>query len=166
MAGMNRNRGLSALIPTGGSTPPTGQGFAQIAVELIDPNPHQPRTRFDEESLDELALEVEDVMRQPELRGRPGGPLERPGRAAAAPVGARPTQVILSPRLAWQTRLDSGMSVDIGREQQKATVRDRLQRFIEVYPETIGKRGTVPAIVDLRYPNGFAMRTAGEGKGK
>ena len=58
MAGMNRNRGLSALIPTGGSTPPTGQGFAQIAVELIDPNPHQPRTRFDEESLDELAASV------------------------------------------------------------------------------------------------------------
>jgi hypothetical protein len=55
---MNRNRGLSALIPTGGSTPPTGQGFAQIAVELIDPNPHQPRTRFDEESLDELAASI------------------------------------------------------------------------------------------------------------
>ena len=58
MAGMNRNRGLSALIPTGGSTPPTGQGFAQISVELIDPNPHQPRTRFDEESLDELAASI------------------------------------------------------------------------------------------------------------
>jgi len=85
---------------------------------------------------------------------------------AFAPVGARPTQVILSPRLAWQARLDSGMSVDIGREQQKATVHDRLQRFIEVYPETIGKRSTVPAVVDLRYPNGFAMRTTGEGKGK
>jgi ParB family chromosome partitioning protein len=55
---MNRNRGLSALIPTGGSTPPTGQGFAQVSVDLIDPNPHQPRTRFDEESLEELAASI------------------------------------------------------------------------------------------------------------
>lgn len=58
MAGMNRNRGLSALIPTGGSTPPPGQGFAQVTLELIDPNPHQPRTRFDEDSLDELAASI------------------------------------------------------------------------------------------------------------
>ncbi len=85
---------------------------------------------------------------------------------AFLPVGMRPTQVTLSSRLAWQARLDSGMAVDIGREQQKATVRDRLQRFIEAYPETIGKRTTVPAVVDLRYPNGFAMRATGEEKGK
>lgn len=58
MAGMNRNRGLSALIPTGGGTPPPGQGFAQVPVDSIDPNPHQPRTRFDSDSLDELAASI------------------------------------------------------------------------------------------------------------
>lgn len=58
MAGMNRNRGLSALIPTGGGTPPPGQGFAQVPVDSIDPNPHQPRTHFDSDSLDELAASI------------------------------------------------------------------------------------------------------------
>ena len=42
----------------------------------------------------------------------------------------------------------------------------RLQRFIEVYPEAVAKRAVPPTVVDLRYPNGFAMRVAGEGKGK
>jgi len=56
--------------------------------------------------------------------------------------------------------------VDIGREQPKAPVGVRLQRFIEVYPETVAKLAVRPAVVDLRYPNGFAMRVVSEGKGK
>ncbi len=81
-------------------------------------------------------------------------------------VGETPVQVTLSPRLAWQVKLQNGMLVDIGREQTKAPVGVRLQRFIEIYPETVAKRAVRPAVVDLRYPNGFAMRVAGEGKGK
>jgi len=75
-------------------------------------------------------------------------------------------QVTLSPRLAWQLKLENGMLVDMGREQPKAPVGVRLQRFIEVYPETVAKRAIRPTVVDLRYPNGFAVRVAGEGKGK
>ena len=82
------------------------------------------------------------------------------------PLGQKPVQVTLSPRLAWQLKLENGMFVDLGREQPKSPVGVRLARFIEVYPETVGKRATRPAAVDLRYPNGFAMRVAGEGKGK
>ena len=81
-------------------------------------------------------------------------------------VGERPVQLTLSPRLAWQLKLENGMLVDMGREQPKSPVGMRLQRFIEVYPETVAKRAVRPAVVDLRYPNGFAMRAAGEGKGK
>lgn len=82
------------------------------------------------------------------------------------PLGQKPVQVTLSPRLAWQLKLENGMFVDLGREQPKSPVGVRLARFIEVYPESAGKRATRPAVVDLRYPNGFAMRVAGEGKGK
>lgn len=85
---------------------------------------------------------------------------------AFAAIGEMPVQVTLSPRLAWQLKLQNGMLVDIGREQPKAPVGVRLQRFIEIYPETVAKRAVRPAVVDLRYPNGFAMRVAGEGKGK
>jgi cell division protein FtsQ len=86
--------------------------------------------------------------------------------ASFAAVGERPVQVTLSPRLAWQLKLQNGMLVDIGREQTKAPVGVRLQRFIDIYPETVARRAVRPAVVDLRYPNGFAMRVAGEVKGK
>lgn len=81
-------------------------------------------------------------------------------------IGERPVQVTLSPRLAWQLKLANNMVVDIGREQPKLSVAARLQRFIEIYPEQVAKRAIKPAVVDLRYPNGFAMRILGEGKGK
>jgi cell division protein FtsQ len=81
-------------------------------------------------------------------------------------LGEKPVQVFLSPRLAWQLKLANGMLVDIGREQARAPVGVRLQRFIEVYPETVARQAIRPAVVDLRYPNGFAMRVANEGKGK
>ena len=82
------------------------------------------------------------------------------------PLGQKPVQVTLSPRLAWQLKLESGMVVEMGREQPKSPVAVRLQRFIETYPETVGRRAARPSVVDLRYPNGFAMRVAGEVKGK
>jgi cell division protein FtsQ len=82
------------------------------------------------------------------------------------PLDEKPVQLILSPRLAWQLKLERGMLMDLGREQAKAPLGVRLQRFIEVYPETVAKRTVQPTVVDLRYPNGFAMRVAGEVKGK
>ena len=107
----------------------------------------------------------------PLLYGPPGTApevLKRYGEFVGSfqPLAQKPVQVTLSPRLAWQLKLESGMFVDLGREQSKSPVGVRLARFIEVYPETVGKRATRPAVVDLRYPNGFAMRVAGEGKGK
>ena len=45
-------RGLSALIPTSGRV---GGGYREIAVSSIVPNSHQPRSQFDEETLDALA---------------------------------------------------------------------------------------------------------------
>ena len=82
------------------------------------------------------------------------------------PIGERPAQLVLSPRLAWQLKLEHGMLVNLGREQPKAPVGLRLQRFVEVYPEAVAKRAIQPTVVDLRYPNGFAIRVAGEVKGK
>ena len=107
----------------------------------------------------------------PLLYGPPGTApevLKRYGEFVGSfqPLAQKPVQVTLSPRLAWQLKLQNGMLVDIGREQPKSPVGVRLQRFIEIYPETVAKQAVRPAVVDLRYPNGFAMRMAGEGKGK
>lgn len=113
----------------------------------------------------------EELAAMPMLFGPPGTAkdvLTRFGEFAGMVkvLGEKPTQLVLSPRLAWQLKLERGMVVDLGREQPKAPVGARLQRFIEVYPEVVAKRSVQPTVVDLRYPNGFAMRVAGEVKGK
>ena len=49
-------RGLSSLIPKTGA----GAGVETVDIDLIVPNPHQPRTRFDAQSLQELADSIRE----------------------------------------------------------------------------------------------------------
>ena len=74
------------------------------------------------------------------------------------PLGRLPAQVALSPRLAWLLKLEDGMLVELGREQAKAPIRVRLQRFVDYYPTLSDSRHVRPMAVDMRYPNGFALR--------
>ena len=67
----------------------------------------------------------------------------------------RPVQVLLSERRAWQLRLDDGDVVELGRERMD----ERLQRFVTVYGHTLAQLPARAYRVDLRYPNGFAVRT-------
>jgi ParB family transcriptional regulator, chromosome partitioning protein len=56
-------KGLEALIPTGkpGGTVSAGfGGVQQVAVDLIQRNPHQPRVKFNEEELNELAASIRE----------------------------------------------------------------------------------------------------------
>ncbi len=78
-----------------------------------------------------------------------------------APIGQKPVRVRLSPRLAWQIRLENGVWIELGREQAKSPVSTRLARFVEIYPGSVGNRPALPAVIDLRYPNGFALREKG-----
>ena len=70
------------------------------------------------------------------------------------PLKLAPTQVVLSARHAWQLKLDNGMVIELGREQ----VEQRLTKFIAVYDRTLAKLQKSVQYVDLRYPNGFAVR--------
>ena len=72
-------------------------------------------------------------------------------------IGAAPVQVRVSPRRAWQLRLDNGLTLELGREQIEA----RLARFIGAYDRTLGRLGWRIEHVDLRYANGFAVRMPG-----
>ena len=74
------------------------------------------------------------------------------------PIGKQAAQVALSPRLAWALELEDGMLVELGREQAKAPIRMRLQRFVDYYPTLSATRYGRPLAVDMRYPNGFALR--------
>lgn len=82
------------------------------------------------------------------------------------PLSRTPRQVALSPRLAWRVRLDNGWWVDLGREQPKSPIETRLARFVAASPALNVKWPAGPAVVDLRYPNGFALRAGGDGKEK
>ena len=75
-------------------------------------------------------------------------------RRELAAIGREPVEVQLSPRRAWQLRLDNGITLAVGREQVAA----RFTRFISAYPQTIAALGRRVDYVDLRYSNGFAVR--------
>jgi len=80
---------------------------------------------------------------------------------SVAPLGARPDQVVLTARYAWQLRLDSGLHLMLGRELEAA--RERLERFVAVAAASQGRMATRFEYVDLRYPNGFALRVPVKG---
>jgi ParB family chromosome partitioning protein len=52
-------KGLDALIPTGQTTP-SGDGITQVAIDLIQRNPRQPREKFDIEELENLAASIRE----------------------------------------------------------------------------------------------------------
>jgi cell division protein FtsQ len=79
-------------------------------------------------------------------------------RDLLTPLALEPRQVLLSPRLAWQLRLSNGLTVQLGRDSDKDRVDERLAWFVSVYPQTLGKSRHGLDYVDLRYPNGFALR--------
>ena len=93
-----------------------------------------------------------------------------------APIKQEIAQISLSPRHAWQLRLNNGMVLELGREQ----LQQRLARFVAVYPYSLAPMqrtvlregggeasGHPPAYpsrvnyVDLRYQNGFAAYLPG-----
>jgi cell division protein FtsQ len=70
-----------------------------------------------------------------------------------AGISLVPVQVQVSARRAWQLRLAGGVTLELGREN----VETRLDRFIAVYPRTVGRLQRRINYVDLRYSNGFAV---------
>src|SRR5262249_44835226 len=53
-------RGLSALIP-GAAEIGEGAGLLEVPVNAVAPNPKQPRTHFDDEAIDALAISIREV---------------------------------------------------------------------------------------------------------
>jgi cell division protein FtsQ len=79
--------------------------------------------------------------------------------SAVVPLGTALERVVLTPRLAWQLRLANGLHLMLGRDADQADA--RLRRFVEIYPSVEKKKAH--EYVDLRYPNGFALRLPGTG---
>lgn len=77
---------------------------------------------------------------------------------ALTPLRRHPVAVMLTARQAWQLKLDDGVVVELGRDQSKNELADRIARFTAYYPAARQRIGNVAAVVDMRYPNGFALR--------
>ncbi len=74
-----------------------------------------------------------------------------------ATVGRAPARLRLSERRAWEIVLDDGAMLELGRQDLPA----RLRRFVTVYERTVGRLPAKAYRIDLRYPNGFALRQPG-----
>jgi len=76
---------------------------------------------------------------------------------AVAPFPATVTELTLSPRGAWQVVLDSGLVLELGRDDIDA----RLARFAQAWP-FVSARAVESKHADLRYANGFALTRVAE----
>jgi cell division protein FtsQ len=71
-----------------------------------------------------------------------------------AAIGETPVEVRVSARRAWQLKLESGLTLALGRENIEA----RLARFVATQPRAAAVLGRRVDYVDLRYTNGYAVR--------
>jgi cell division protein FtsQ len=148
-----------------------------LVVSLVE---HVPLARWNDHALvnadgEVFVAAVSDKL--PRLSGPEDSSAEvmatfRRHQATLAPLGMKIAELRLSPRRAWWMRLDNGMQLALGRVQTDA----RLARFTALYPSMIATQTApsvatnpaepsaapaapvVPLTVDLRYPDGFAVR--------
>jgi cell division protein FtsQ len=82
-------------------------------------------------------------------------------RAWFAAANLTPDSVYLSNRYAWTVKLNTGMTVELGREQSKTTLKERVARLVSVYPQLVARLQDRIESVDMRYPNGLALKATG-----
>lgn len=109
--------------------------------------------------------EADEEHPLPELGGPDGSEKEvlaRFGelRAWFAPLKLAPEKLSLSGRYAWTVKLDNGMSVALGREADKTTLKTRVDRLVNIYPQLARLIPDGIQTVDMRYPNGLALTAA------
>jgi cell division protein FtsQ len=107
--------------------------------------------------------EAEEEGALPELSGPTGSQLAVLSRYEEltrwlAPMARTPRTVALSQRHAWSARLDDGTLLLLGRDLG-VPIEARVNRWVKVYPRVLGRFDRPAEVVDLRYPNGFAVRS-------
>jgi cell division protein FtsQ len=103
----------------------------------------------------------EDLPALPRLSGPDGAAAEiltRHGEfnLAVAAIGRNVAAVTLSPRRAWRLKLDDGVAIELGRDEERHPLTERLERFVTHYDSVKARLGTA-RVADMRYPNGFAL---------
>lgn len=71
-----------------------------------------------------------------------------------APLHVKISYLELTPFLTWKLKLDNGIAMQIGHKD----ILTRLGHFVKVYPKIVREHAADVEYVDLRYPNGVAVR--------
>ncbi|MES2073127.1 MAG: cell division protein FtsQ/DivIB [Pseudomonadota bacterium] len=81
-------------------------------------------------------------------------------KAWFAGISLAPEAVQYSNRYAWSLKLNNGMRVELGREQTSTTLKERVDRLLTVYPQLVASLQESIESVDMRYPNGLALKSS------
>ena len=65
-----------------------------------------------------------------------------------------------SSRYAWSLKLNNGMKVELGRAQDETTIKKRVSQLLLVYPQLLASLQDNIESVDMRYPNGLALKSS------
>jgi cell division protein FtsQ len=78
-----------------------------------------------------------------------------------APAKLTLDSVQLSSRYAWSVKLNNGITVELGTEQSSRSLKERVQRLVGIYPDLVARLQDKIESVDMRYPNGLALKAHG-----
>jgi cell division protein FtsQ len=84
--------------------------------------------------------------------------------AQAALLGLAVAGVEVSERTSWAIRAESGLAMEIGRDDPPGRLDERLALIVSHYPTVASQLGTELLRIDARYPHGFAVAAASRKK--
>lgn len=80
--------------------------------------------------------------------------------AQAATLGLTLEAIQVSDRAGWTLHADSGLSIEIGRDDPPGRLEERLAMIVGHYPTVAAQVGADLTRIDARYPQGFAVAVA------
>lgn len=80
-------------------------------------------------------------------------------------ISLEPEAIEYSSRYAWSVKLNNGLRVELGKAQEPNGLRRRVEQLIKVYPQLVTRLQDNIVSVDMRYPNGLALKSGGKGFG-
>jgi cell division protein FtsQ len=79
-----------------------------------------------------------------------------------ASLSLEPEAVQYSSRYAWSVKLNNGLQVELGKVQDATALKRRVDQLIKVYPQLVTRLQGSIVSVDMRYPNGLALKTSNQ----
>lgn len=80
-------------------------------------------------------------------------------------LALEPEVVEYSSRYAWSVKLNNGLRVELGKAQEPNGLKKRVEQLIKVYPQLVTRLQGSIVSVDMRYPNGLALKTSSQSFG-